>query len=152
MRGEQGCSRNRLPTRYKISTERTVTWQEFAALMSSVGWGNGCDEASFLRSSRAYPLIVNARADNGALLGYVSAFSDGAFTTMLGELVVRPDAQGAGIGRALMSAVEAAFPGVPVYVKALGEARRFFEACGYRRPGVEMTVLFKKVGSSREPA
>ena len=129
---------------YTISNERTVTWQEFGHLMASVGWGSGYDEASFELSHRAYPLVVHARAGSGALLGYVSAFSDGAFTTMLGELVVHPDAQGSGIGRALLSAVEAEFPGVPVYVKALGNAKRFFEACGYRSPSEEMTVLFKK--------
>lgn len=112
--------------------------------MESVGWGGGYDEASFQRSYHAYPLAVHARADDGMLLGYVSAFSDGAFSTMLGELVVRPTVQGAGIGRALMRVVEAEFPGVPVYVKAMGEAKRFFEACGYRRPTNEMTVMFKK--------
>lgn len=133
---------------YTISNERTVTWQEFGHLMESVGWGSGYDEALFVRSNGSYPLVVHARADSGALLGYVSAFSDGAFTTMLGELVVRPDAQGMGIGRALLSAVEAEFPGVPVYVKALGHAKRFFEACGYRNPGKEMTVLFKKAARS----
>jgi GNAT superfamily N-acetyltransferase len=130
--------------RYEISTARTVTWQDFSDLMASVGWGDGYDEASFQRSYHAYPLVVHARADDGTLLGYVSAFSDGAFTTMLGELVVRPTVQGSGIGRALMSVVEAQFPGVPVYVKAMGEAKRFFEACGYRRPTIEMTVMFKK--------
>ncbi|MDM0021626.1 GNAT family N-acetyltransferase [Variovorax saccharolyticus] len=129
---------------YQISTARTVTWQEFAELMESVGWGGGYDEESFERSYRAYPLVVHARADDGVLLGYVSAFSDGVFSTMLGELVVRPTAQGSGIGRALLKAVEAEFPGVPVYVKAMGEAKRFFEACGYRRPTTEMTVMFKK--------
>jgi GNAT superfamily N-acetyltransferase len=112
--------------------------------MASVGWGEGYDEISFQRSSCAYPLVVHARSGDGALLGYVSAFSDGAFTTMLGELVVHPRAQRLGIGRALIAAVEAAFPGIPVYVKALGEARRFFEACGYRCPRSEMTVMFKK--------
>lgn len=129
---------------YQISANRTVTWQEFAALMTSVGWGEGYDEISFLRSNRAYPLVVHARSHEGVLLGYVSAFSDGAFTTMLGELVVHPNAQRLGIGRALIGAVEEGFPGIPVYVKALGAAKRFFEACGYRRPTSEMTVMFKK--------
>jgi len=129
---------------YQIATTRTVTWWEFADLMESVGWGRGYDEASFQRSYQAYPLVVHARrADDGVLLGYVSAFSDGAFSTMLGELVVRPIVQGCGIGRALLGVVEAEFPGVPVYVKAMGEAKRFFEACGYRRPASEMTVMFK---------
>lgn len=128
---------------YQISHARTVTWQEFADLMESVGWGKGYDAASFRRSYDAYPLVVHARADDGLLLGYVSAFSDGAFSTMLGELVVRPTVQGSGIGRALLRVVETHFPGVPVYVKALGEAKKFFEACGYRRPNSEMTVMFK---------
>lgn len=132
---------------YQISSGRTVTWQEFAELMASVGWGDGYDESSFQRSYAAYPLVVHARSGKGVLLGYVSAFSDGAFSTMLGELVVRPDAQGSGIGRALMKAVEAEFPDIPVYVKAMGEATKFFEACGYRRPAREMTVMFKKAPS-----
>lgn len=61
---------------------------------------------------------------------------------MLGELVVYPDAQRLGIGRALLDAVQQEFRGVPVYVKALGDARHFFEACGYRRPSTEMSVLY----------
>ena len=75
---------------------------------------------------------------------YALAFSDGAFTTMLGELIVRPGAQRLGIGRNLIRRVEDEFLGVPVYVKALGDARHFFEACGYRCPPVEMTVMFKR--------
>ena len=63
---------------------------------------------------------------------------------MLGELIVRPNAQRLGIGQSLIQRVEDEFPGVPVYVKALGDARRFFEACGYQCPPVEMTVMFKR--------
>lgn len=64
------------------------------------------------------------------LLGTSPPSADGAFSTMLGELVVRPTFQGSGVGRALMRVIEAQFPGVPVYVKAMGEAKGFFEACG----------------------
>jgi hypothetical protein len=91
----------------------------------------------------AYPFIAHARSVDGRLLGYVSAFRDQAFSTMLGELVVHPDVQGKGIGRALLLAVEQAFPGIPIYVKPLGQAKEFFLACGYRSPASEMTVLFK---------
>jgi GNAT superfamily N-acetyltransferase len=112
--------------------------------MASVGWGEGYDEMSFLRSNGTYPLVVHARSHEGQLLGYLSAFSDGAFTTMLGELVVHSNAQRLGVGRALIGALGDGFPGIPVYVKALGEARRFFEAFGYRRPTSEMAVMFKK--------
>ncbi|MNW02814.1 Acetyltransferase (GNAT) family protein [compost metagenome] len=63
---------------------------------------------------------------------------------MLGELVVHPAVQGMGIGRALMQRVEQAFPGVPIYVKAMGQAKHFFAACGYREPKAEVTVMFKR--------
>ena len=111
--------------------------------MVAAGWGEH-DETAFVRSYAAYPLVVHARADDGAMVGYLSAFSDGAFSTMLGELVVHPAVQGMGIGRALMQRVEQAFPGVLIYVKAMGQAKHFFAACGYREPKAEVTVMFKR--------
>lgn len=128
---------------YSISADRVITCEKFSDLLGSVGWGDA-EEAAFLRSHNAYPLIVTARSSDGLLVGYASAFSDGAFTTMLGELIVRPGSQRLGIGRSLIQRVEDEFPGIPVYVKALSDARRFFEACGYRCPPVEMTVMFKR--------
>jgi GNAT superfamily N-acetyltransferase len=127
---------------YAISTDRVLTCEEFSNLLGSVGWGDA-EEAAFLNSRNAYPLIVTARSPDGLLVGHASAFSYGAFTTMLGELIVRPSAQRFGIGRSLIRRVEDEFLGVPVDVKALGDARRFFEACGYRCPPVEVTVMFK---------
>ncbi|MFT3721285.1 GNAT family N-acetyltransferase [Pseudorhodoferax sp.] len=130
---------------FAISTERTVTASEFARLLDSVGWGGDDDAAAFERSYAAYPLVVHAREADGTLIGYVSAFSDGAYSTMLGELIVHRDAQGRGVGKALMRRVEDEWPGVPIYVKAMGGAKHFFQACGYRVPSAEMTVLFKRV-------
>jgi len=112
--------------------------------MESVGWGSGYDEEIVRLSLTAYPFVAHARSKSGVLWGYVSAFSDRAFSTMLGELVVHPAAQRKGIGHALLSTVENEFKGVPVYVKPLGEAKHFFVACGYRAPSFEMHVLFKK--------
>jgi GNAT superfamily N-acetyltransferase len=128
---------------YTIATDRTLAWPEFSDLMQSVGW-SGYDEQSFLRASSAYPLVVHARNTEGQLIGYLTAFSDGAFSTILGELVVHPDAQRASVGKALLSVVETTFPDVPIYVKALGDSKHFYEACGYRLPRKEMTVLFKR--------
>lgn len=128
----------------RIWTERTVHWTEFADLMQSVGWGRGYDAALFRRPSAADPLVVHARCADRVLFGYVSAFSDCASSTMLGELVVRPTAQGAGIGRALRRAVEAQIPGIRIYVKVMGEAKHFSRLAAIDVPAAEMTVLFKK--------
>lgn len=115
--------------------------------MAAVGWGSDYPEELVRRSLSAYPLVAHARTPSGMLVGYVSAFSDRAFSTMLGELVVHPVAQGQGIGRELLAVVETEFAGVPVYVKPLGIAKEFFLACGYRAPSVEMQVLFKRNGA-----
>ncbi len=116
--------------------------------MASVGWGSDYSEELVHRSLAAYPFVAHARSESGVLWGYVSAFSDRAFSTMLGELVVHPEAQRKGIGHALLSTVENEFTGVPVYVKPLGEAKHFFAACGYRAPAIEMQVLFKRNGTA----
>lgn len=133
---------------YRIFTDKNISAFEYSSLMESVGWGSGYTEELVRRSLTAYPFVAHARSESGDLWGYVSAFSDHAFSTMLGELVVHPLAQRKGIGRALLTSVENEFAGVPVYVKPLGEARHFFAACGYRAPGIEMQVLFKRNGTA----
>ena len=130
--------------RFSIHCDKHVGPGEFADLMRAVGWGEGYAPDTVARSLAAYPFIAHARSAAGQLLGYVSAFSDRAFSTMLGELVVDPGHARRGIGRALLATVEAEFPGVPVYVKPLGEAHHFFRACGYKPPCTPMQVLFKR--------
>lgn len=132
---------------YSIHTDKNISAVEYVSLMESVGWGSNYEEEVVLRSLSAYPLVAHARSRSGLLLGYVSAFSDHAFSTVLGELVVHPTAQRQGIGRALLTVVEQEFYGVPIYVKPLGAARAFFLACGYRVPTVDMQVLFKRNGA-----
>lgn len=132
---------------YSLHIDKNVSAVEYSSLMESIGWGANYSEELVRRSLSAYPYIAHARSPSGMLLGYVSAFSDRAFSTMLGELVVHADAQRKGIGRALLMAVEREFVGVPVYVKPLGNAKQFFLACGYRAPSVEMQVLFNRNGA-----
>lgn len=132
---------------YAIHTDRNISAAEYSALMGAVGWGSGYSEELVRRSLKAYPFVAYARSPSGLLVGYASAFSDRAFSTMLGELVVHPEVQRQGIGRSLLFAVEVEFPGVPVYVKPLGSAKHFFLACGYRVPAVEMQVLVNRNGA-----
>jgi GNAT superfamily N-acetyltransferase len=129
---------------FLISTDKNFDWQEQADLLRSVGWGDGYDEQSMRRSVDAYPLFAQARDKNGLLLGYLKAFSDGIFSTIIGEIVVRPTAQKAGIGKALLATVEQSFPGIPIHLNALGDAKYFFEHCGYKSSS-QMTYMFKKL-------
>lgn len=76
--------------------------------------------------------------DNASALGYASGYRDGA-CIWIKKLYVLPQAQGQGIGRALMQTVITAF--LPVQEARLyvnGEnlaAQRFYEKCGFANAG-----------------
>lgn len=135
--------------KYLLIESRSVTPEELNALFVAVGWGQHSAE-QLQRSVNAYPFVAHARTDTGMLVGYVSAFSDEVFSTMLGELAVHPKYQRQGIAAKLLTRVEARFPSAPVYIKALGTAKSFFAARGYKAPNTELTVLFKKPTPARD--
>lgn len=116
---------------------------ELAQRLELAGWGvNALDELE--SSIAAYTETVCARAFDGLLVGYVSVFSDGVFTTMFGEVVVHPEFQRQGIGRAVFQAVERRFPRTPMYVKTLGESQAFFEALGFKSSTQPLSIWFKQ--------
>jgi len=83
------------------------------------------------------------RDEVGQLVGFVSAFTDAVFATFVNELVVHPGAQGAGVGSQLLDAVEAAYPGVPVFAVGFRDARRFFLRRGYTYPAQPLEIYAK---------
>lgn len=128
---------------FQITTGQTIGWSELAELMNAVGWSDDYNEELFLRSMQAYTLVAQARNQEERLIGYLTVFCDGAFSAAIGEIVVHPNAQGNGVGRALLVAAETAFPDIPIHTNALRKAKYFFERCGYKVPAVEMTYMFK---------
>ena len=102
---------------FKVISDKNVAPKEVANLMASVGWGKetNYDAAEIERSLSAYPIIAYCRDSEGVLVGYVSAFTDGAFSTFVGELVVRPSHQHRGIGSSLLAHVVEKCRGVPIY-------------------------------------
>jgi predicted GNAT family N-acyltransferase len=65
-------------------------------------------------------------------------------TTMLGELIVHPLHRKAGVATGIMRLIEDLYPSAPIYIKALGESKKFYEQYGFKVPKAEMTVMFKK--------
>ncbi|MBI4220293.1 MAG: GNAT family N-acetyltransferase [Chloroflexi bacterium] len=130
---------------FTIATDGKLVASELIGLLASVGWGREADydPQDVERSLAAYPFVAHARDRDGRLVGYVSAFSDGSFSTFIGELVVRPDNQRRGVGTALLKAVEERYPGVPVYAHTFNDTAGFFEKHGYRIAQRPMQVLFK---------
>ena len=133
-------------THVHIHCTKNISVPEYVSLMAAVGWGaiTDYDATSVSRSIDSYPFVAHARTTDGALVGYVSAFSDGAFSTFIGEVLVHPQFQGRGVGSLLLEAVEARYRGVPVYAKPFREQERFFLRNGYRAASRPMAVLFKR--------
>ncbi|MBG6081141.1 GNAT superfamily N-acetyltransferase [Rubrivivax gelatinosus] len=117
--------------------------EELAGLFNAVGWGQN-DPSIVGQSIDAYPFTACARTEGGKLIGYLSAFSDGVMSTLLGELVVHPEWRRQGVARSLLTALERRYPSAPIYIKALGDSRHFYEAIGFKVPKAEFTVMFKR--------
>jgi GNAT superfamily N-acetyltransferase len=128
---------------YEVVCNKEITLGEFAWLMESVGYDRAGHYAAevFEHSLAAYPFVAHARDAGGRLVGYISAFSDGAFSTFVGELLVHPHAQRRGVGTRLLEAVEARFAGVPVIVHPSLNVQAFYLARGYRRPAPSMAAF-----------
>lgn len=128
---------------FEIHADKNIEPAELANLMASVGWG---DEADYqpevlLRSMAAYPLVAYCRDASGLLVGYVTAFTDGAFSTFIGELVVRPQFQRQGIGSALLEVIVEKCRGIPIYGTPFEDTRDFFLARGFQEPKRAMSVV-----------
>lgn len=132
-------------SRFGIFEDKSISASELASLMGSVGWGEelAYDNNVVERSLAEYPFVAYARDQKGLLVGYVSAFSDGAFSTFIGELVVRPEAQRLGLGTELLRRVEQRYPGVPIYAHSFADLEEFFVLRGYKVAQRPMRVLFK---------
>ena len=128
---------------FEIHADKNIEPAELANLMASVGWGDEADyqPEMLLRSMAAYPLVAHCRDASGQLVGYVTAFTDGAFSSFIGELVVRPQFQHQGIGSALLELIVEKCRGVPIYGTPFEDTRDFFLARGFQEPKRAMSVV-----------
>jgi GNAT superfamily N-acetyltransferase len=81
---------------------------ELLDLYGSVGWTVYTDDPERLeRALAGSALVATARDDDGRLVGLVRAVGDGATICYVQDLLVRPDRQRGGVGRALLEHVRA---------------------------------------------
>lgn len=136
-----------------VETDRSIDPSEYVELLEATGWGDAYayDPAAVEAAIASYHFVGHVRDGLGTLVGYVCAFSDGAFATFIGELLVHPSAQRRGVGGQLLEAVEARFEGVPVFVIGTHDARRFFLRQGYTPPSTPLEILAKLNAWREEP-
>lgn len=100
----------------------------------AVGWSAYTQDPTLLERALAGSLRVVAARRDGELLGLARVVGDGAVIAYLQDVLVRPDAQGEGIGRRLVEEALAPFAAVRQQVlltDAEPGQRAFYEALGF---------------------
>ncbi len=84
----------------------TAPWgdelQEHARLLAGRYWRQGVSPDDIERSLRGSAVWVGARDRDGRLIGAARALTDTAWVASIHDVVVHPDVQGRGVGRALV--------------------------------------------------
>lgn len=108
-----------------------VDWNDLAALIEAAGLGQR-DPALLERVFRGSYATVLAYED-GRLVGAGRAISDGVTSSAIYDLVVAPDRQGRGLGKALMQDLLARLPARSVMLLSVPREQGFYAKLGFRR-------------------
>ena len=118
----------------RIEPVTDVELDEIVALYESVGWSAYTKAPTLLHAAIAGSSYVVTARRGERLIGLARAVSDNATICYLQDVLVRPDEQGNGVGRALVQAVLDRYSAVRQKVLLTDDApgqRAFYEALGY---------------------
>ncbi|MDR1305775.1 MAG: GNAT family N-acetyltransferase [Verrucomicrobiales bacterium] len=137
---------------FQIFSDKNVTPQEITELLIAVGWEPPLaehDEVATILAERAAALarahfIAHARDEQGGLVGFVSVTR--GFAEFVELLLVRPQMQRRGVGKALLAAVGQHFHGHPFYVTPFKDQQDYFLKQGCKIARRPMIVMFHPNG------
>lgn len=102
-------------------------------LFLSVGWSSGHFPEKLVRAMRGFETVISAW-DDDRLVGMICAMDDGVMTAYIHYLLVRPEYQGAGVGRALVERVKEIYADyLRIVLVAYDEELGFYESCGFAK-------------------
>jgi len=118
----------------RVAAEHTLDRDEILDLYTSVGWNAyTADPEQLMRALAGSHLVLTARDDAGALVGLARTISDGESVCYVQDILVRPDAQRHGVGRALMEELHQCYAHCRAFVlttDADGAAGAFYRTLG----------------------
>ncbi|WP_020683164.1 GNAT family N-acetyltransferase [Marinobacterium rhizophilum] len=118
-----------------ISIDASLGETEVLELYRANHWSAADKPAALMAALHNSHSLVTARID-GRLVGLGNALSDGHLVVYYPHLLVHPDFQGQGIGRALMQALQSRYAGFhQQMLTADGGAIDFYRALGFERAG-----------------
>ncbi len=109
--------------------------EEILSLYQSVGWTAYTDHPSVLKAGFAGSLLCLAAYEDERLIGLLRAVGDGQTVVLIQDVLVRPEYQGRGVGRALLETALDRFRSVR-QVQLLTDDRpetvAFYQALGFK--------------------
>ena len=128
-----------------FSDKKLLRPAEAAALYIELGWGTEKEytAARLKRSIANCDIVVFARNSDGELVGIARALSDLAIETKILDMIIAPEYQRQGLGRAMMREIERRARGTNVYFETEPKNFGFAAACGYKRRN-RLAVFVKK--------
>lgn len=111
---------------------------ELVELYDAVGWSAYTRDADALWNGLVHSLRVVTARSGGRLVGLARVIGDGFTICYLQDVLVHPEAQRAGVGRALVEAAFAPFDEVRQHVLITDEEpgqKAFYEALGFSQLG-----------------
>jgi GNAT superfamily N-acetyltransferase len=122
-----------------------VTPAEFRALVTAVGWRPVAQADADLEAALEISWNVTARTRDGQLIGLARVLDDGVLYASVWDILVLPERQRRGIGRALLNAVLEQTAGrrlVSLIATPAGEA--LYRSAGFAETDGRSTALFMR--------
>jgi ribosomal protein S18 acetylase RimI-like enzyme len=118
-----------------INGTDTISPREAIELYASVGWGTAdCyTDDIIIRAFKNTQICISARNNEGQLLGFVRVLTDYAFNATIADIVVHPDFQKLGVGRALMEESKKQLGSTAIFLEAYPQNEEFFTKCGFKK-------------------
>ena len=106
---------------------------ELQDLFLSVEWSSGHYPDKLQKAMEGFETVVSAWAGE-KLIGMICAMDDGIMTAYVHYLLVRPEYQGTGVGKALVERVKEIYRDyLRIVVVAYDEEIGFYENCGFEK-------------------
>jgi GNAT superfamily N-acetyltransferase len=120
---------------FAVSLSDSINEAEVVALYKANAWSSAEKPEQLLAALRNSDALVTARAD-GRLVGLGNAISDGHLVVYFPHMLVHPEFQRQGVGRALMTALMQKYAGFhQQMLTADGAAVDFYKSMGFQRAG-----------------
>ena len=118
-----------------VSLEDQITTDEVIEIYKANEWSSASKPNELMAALHNSHSLVTARIA-GKLVGLGNAISDGHLVVYFPHLLVHPEFQGKGVGRALMNAILKKYEGLhQLMLTADGKAIEFYKSLGFRRAG-----------------